>query len=561
MKSFKSFISSHSSPSVMEQYMAYYECGCGVFDEDEVTYVTEQDYTYEAIFNDMMQLHEAAGGGKVARDAAKIAKQAARFAANEKKRVDTARPRIQAIHNTYGPADQEPPSEGTLKARVNKRFDELAAMNPKDRRAAYQAANSRAKAAKISHPLSGNDKTDTAQDIPTKSAPHGHITLGMSMTPDTARHYTSPDCSTYQERNTCSGSTSGCRQGCLAKHGNYEFATNKGHMDVRTQSMTHNEAATADHATRIFQALETAHKKAKAQGKQVLTRFSVTDDSGANIHADAVSKHFPEIAQMGYTKRMSTRHDPANNVHTIFSDTGPMVKRDSTGKVTPNEENIKRRPVIQKATVDRGMPSYVVFNKRRPGATAGPDDHDRQVYNETLSKLKTVRRYEPHPSTPAPGESMEYHHEHGYGRVKVGEGENARSYRYQDHPVADKIKDVHGEEMFPADHDARNADTSSRTFLSPSGKKVGHVVAAFATASTSNKDLSSGFFHHTENIDHNGIYHDGHPAEMAKARATEAAEKPKEVNGPTSIAPPEPKAPQSAEDKKRSIFNRVKTTA
>lgn len=560
MKSFRNFIKNHTAQSVAEQYQSYYECGCGVFDDEEVTYVTENDYTYEAIFNDLMLLQEAAGDSKTARNAAKIAKQAARIAANEKKRVDTARPRIQAIHDTYGAATPEPPSEAELKGRISKRFEELSAMSPQQRKAEYSQAKERAKKARVSHPLDGNDKTDTAQDIPTHTAPHGHIALGMSMTPDTARHYTSADCSSYKERNTCSGSTTGCRQGCLAKHGNYEFATNKGHMDVRTQSMTHNPAATADHATRVYQALESASSKAKKQGKQVLTRFSVTDDTGSNVHADAVAKHFPDVVQMGYTKRLSTPHDPSKKIHTIFSDTGPMVNRSgANGMIEPNEENIKRRNVIKKATVDKGMPSYVVFNKRRPRHEAGPDDPDRQVYNETLSRLHTVRRYEPHPSQPSQGEAAEYHNPKGHGRVVAKDGQ---SYRYQDHPVADKIKDVHGNSLFPADHDARNVDHSTRTFHSPEGKPVGHVVAAFATASTSNRDLqSSGFFHHTENIDKSGVYHDGHPDEMASARANAAANAPKVTNGPTSVAPPEPAPASHGAAKKSSIFNRVKTVA
>jgi hypothetical protein len=135
-------------------------------------------------------------------------------------------------------------------------------------------------------------------------------------------------------------------------------------------------------------------------------------------------------------------------------------------------------------------------------------------YKPTLDHLKTVRKYEPLPSAPGKGESASYHHTDGHGRVE----HEGKSYRYQDHPVADPIKDTEGKKMYPADHDARNSDKSERTFKTPSGKKVGHVVAAFATKSTSNKDLhDSGFFHHIENIDKHGVYHDGHPKELDAA--------------------------------------------
>ena len=110
--------------------------------------------------------------------------------------------------------------------------------------------------------------------------------------------------------------------------------------------------------------------------------------------------------------------------------------------------------------------------------------------------------------------SEEYHHPDGYGRVT----HNGRSYRYQDYPVAKKIKGVDGRMMYPTEHDARNVDFSEKEFKTPEGKKVGHIVAAFATASTKKSKLKqSGFFHRVEDIDAKGIYHDGHPAQMEAA--------------------------------------------
>lgn len=479
----------------------------------------------------------------------------------DKKRRRTAAPKIAKMFDHFGPADKESPTASTMKKRVEARFDELSKMTPEQRKAEYKAAYHHAKHIGLNvrdggETLASNAKTDTASDIPTKHGKKGQIPLAMSMTPDDARHYTSPDASTYKSRNSCSGSFAGCRKACLAKHGNYEFATNKGHMDVNTQSLSHNEAATRNHATRTYHTLEKYAHKAKKEGKSVLTRFSTTNEEGSDIYGDATEKHFgvdhlkanphkakhqAPVIQMRYSKKLDAPHRPDQGIHSVYSDPGPMVRRtkNEKGETTHSveHENLQRRRLLRRAvTGDKKNPgkgTYTVFNRKRPSATSKPDDPVTKEYNDTMNHLHTVRRYEEHHSTPEKGEQPEYHHPNGHGRVV----HNGKSFRYQDHPVADKIKDVHGEELHPGDHDSRNADTSTRTFKDRHGNKVGHVVAAFATASTSNHDLHhSGLFHHVENIDKHGVYHDGHPAEMAlaghqakEAPSTEPKVKPKFV--------------------------------
>lgn len=425
---------------------------------------------------------------------------------------------LKKMWEVYGPADAKPAPNRVLKERIEKRFAELAAMSPKERAAEYKAANDRMKYTKVGHPVSSNEKTDTAAEIPTKRGKNGQIPLGMSFAPDHAYHYTSPDATSKVHRNVCAGSTAACRSACLAKHGNYTFIANRAAIGMRTQRLTHNEKATADHATLVHQALALASKKATKEGKSVLIRGSVTDDTGHGIHSEAIKKHFPHVEQMGYTKIAGTPHDPKNGIHTIYSDSGPMVKKDAEGKLSLERENIQRRKVLMRATQgDKnrpGMNSYMVFNKKRPGASHGPDHPRTKQYKSFMEHLKTVRRYEPLPSAPEAGEKAEYHSAKGHGRIM----HNGQSYRYQDHPVAEKIQDVHGNWKLPSEHDSRNADTSLGKYYNRNGHQVGHVVPAFATASTSNDDLhNSGFFHHTENVDEHGVYHDGHPAEMEAA--------------------------------------------
>lgn len=432
----------------------------------------------------------------------------------KEKYLEVLKPRLKRIFDTYGAADTEAPSTKTLKERVSNRFDELAHLrdhNPSEYRKQVAEAKQRRESAGIGSAISSNEKTDTVTKIPHPKGKNGHIPISMAFTPDIARHYTKSDASHAVERNVCSGSTESCRAACLAKHGNYGFSSTQAHMAIRTQALTHNEQSTRDHATLVFNEIHNIAKKAKKENKVGLVRTAVSDDTGPEIHDEAIAKHFPSsgtseyapVEQMRYTKKVDTKHEPEKGIHTIYSDPGPMVKKDKIlGNLSLARENIQRRLLDKKVV---GKPKYMVFKGKR--------DIDPR-YKPTLNKLKRVRKYEPLPSTPEKGESEEYHNSNGYGRVK----HNGRSYRYQDYPVADKIKTTEGKEIFPAEHDARNSDKSKTTYTTPAGKKVGHIVAAFATKSASNKDLQeSGFFHHIEDIDSSGTYHDGHPAQMEAA--------------------------------------------
>lgn len=487
MKTFKQFIA--------ENIFNSFEIEYDPFSKDEIQYrfggwITENQILFESSSPDWMS-----DEGK-------------------QKYMEVLKPRLKKVFDTYGPADSEAPSTSTLKQRVSDRFDTMAHLrdhDPKEYKKQVAAAKARRSAAGIGSAIASNEKTDTVTDIPHPHGPNGHIPISMAFTPDIARHYTSSDGTHAIERNVCSGSSESCRTACLAKHGNYGFSSTQAHMAIRTQGLTHNKQATEDHATLAFHEIHTAAQKAKKEKKAVLVRTAVSDDTGPEIHDEAISRHFPASGndrygpteQMRYTKKVNTRHAPEKGIHTIFSDPGPMTLHDAKGNVTGlARENIQRRSLEKKVPE---KPKYMVFNGRR--------ERDPR-YKSTLEKLKVVRKYEPLPSTPKQGEAEEYHHPEGHGRVV----HNGKSYRYQDYPVAQKIKTVSSKKIFPAEHDARNSDTTDVTFKTPEGKKVGHVVLAFATKSTSSKDLNgSGFFHHIESIDKHGVYHDGHPAEMEAA--------------------------------------------
>ena len=431
----------------------------------------------------------------------------------KKKYMQVLKPRLKKVFDTYGAADDSPPTTKMLEERVSTRFDEMSHLrdnDPKEYKIQVAAAKSRRSAAGIGPAIASNEKTDTVTKIPHSHGPNGHIPISMAFTPDIARHYTSSDGSQAIERNVCSGSSISCRTACLAKHGNYGFSSTQAHMAIRTQGLTHNEQATRDHATLVFHEIHNSAQKAKKEGKAVLVRTAVSDDTGPEIHDEAISKHFPAkgnnrygpTEQMRYTKKVNTKHSPQEGIYSIFSDPGPMTTHNQEGKISGLErENIQRRALEDKVPE---KPKYMVFNGLR--------ERDPR-YKPTLNNLKVIRKYKPLPSAPKEGEKQEYHHSDGYGRVL----HDGKSYRYQDYPVAEKIKTVDGKTMFPAEHDARNSDSTPVKLKTPEGKEVGHVVTAFATKSTSRKDLyGSGFFHHIENIK-DGIYHDGHPAEMEKA--------------------------------------------
>lgn len=432
-------------------------------------------------------------------------------------------PQLQHLHDTYGPADSKPASTKELAKRVSGRFDELTALrknSPKKYNAEVSAAKARRKApgktnsegkpiASIGHPVANNSKTESVAEVPGKNAPNGHIPVSMAFTPDTARHYTHPEGKTYIERNVCSGSSSGCRSACLAKHGNYGFTTNKAYMDGRTQALTHNEASTRDHATLAYHAMHKATKDAEAGGKKVIVRTAISDDVGPEIHDQAIKKHFPKAALMRYTKKVpSGDHDlNGDGDQKTWSDSGPMVKR-TTGKdgtVTKSlaRENIQRRGLDRKVETH---PRYMVFNQARGDEEKGAN----------IDHLKRVRKYEPLPSKPEAGEKAEHHHPDGYGRVE----HNGQSYRYQDHPIVKSVTSVSGKKMRPYEHDVRTQDTDQpiEKLKTRSGKHAGPVIPSLSTKGTPKREFeSSGFFHHIENIDKSGVYHDGHPKEMAEA--------------------------------------------
>jgi len=278
----------------------------------------------------------------------------------------------------------------------------------------------------------------------------------------------------------------------------------------------------------------------KDSGKHVLVRPDVSTGSKHNRYAEAIAnsfgpqservksgKHAPAIIA-DYSKSGGI-HDPERGIHATHSDLGPAVHTDEQGKEHLSKENVMRRGTMQKETQHEGKGSYTVFNRLRPGASDKKGGPVHKEYHDTMNKLHTIRRYELHPSEPNEHEKAhapkgsnprEYHHPEGHGRVTTSEG---HSYKYQDHPVADKHKLTTGESVFPGDTDARHMDTSSRKFKTHPDvhghqHTVGTVTPAFATSGTANDALhSSTMFHDVKDIDSKGIYHDSHPDKVKRA--------------------------------------------
>ena len=387
----------------------------------------------------------------------------------------------------------------------------------------------------MGHPCATNAKTDTVNQIPGKDAPNGHIPVSMAFTPDTARNFTGTDPKKFKEYNRCSGSSEGCRRACLAMTGNYNFTGNKVLMDAhRTQRVGHNEEATRHHATLVHGALSAATEQADKSGKGVIVRSAISDDRGPEEHDEAIKQSFPRAKLMRYTKKLPKKVDGGNYEHDsdgqhqhTWSDTGPVVNRETdakTGEVkkTVNQENISRRRLLDHKV--KTLPRYMVFNKHRGAEDAGGGNIDH---------LKRVRKYETESSTPEPGEQSNYHHPDGHGRVE----HNGKSYRYQDHPVVPNAKTTDGKSLRPYEHDARvpEIDKPKETLKTPDGKKAGGIIPSLSVKSTPKKEFErSGFFHATENIDHNGVYHDGHPAEMESAGHDEEAARQK-GSGPATV--------------------------
>lgn len=450
----------------------------------------------------------------------------------EGKYNDKMKPILQHFHDTYGPADEKPASTSQMSDEITARFkqlDKLKAEDPKEYKATMQRAKKKmtmANGSTLGHPCATNAKTDTVNDIPGKGAPNGHVPVSMAFTPDIARHYTGKDTSKFVERNVCSGSSKGCRTACLAKSGNYNFTGNKALMDARTQRLTHNATSRQHHADLVHGAMTKATEDSKKDGKGIIVRSAISDDVGPEIHDKAIGQSFPDAKRMRYTKKVPDReHDEDGQHQHTWSDTGPMVQRstDKDGNVTKsvNRENLARRSLDSKVSTH---PRYMVFNRHRGSEDQGKDNH--------VDHLKRVRKYEPYASEPEHGEKASYDHPDGHGRVE----HDGKSFRYQDHPVVQNAKTTDGKELRPYEHDARipEVDKPKEDLKDRNGKKVGPIITSLSVKSTPKKELEdSGFFHHHENIDHNGIYHDGHPAEM-EAAGHDGSQKP---SGQPAVTP------------------------
>jgi len=440
-------------------------------------------------------------------------------ASQEAKYADKMKPILQHFHDTYGPADEKPASTSQMADEIKQRFkhlDDLKANDPAEYKATMARATKKLtmqNGSTLGHPVAANAKTDTVNQIPGKDAPKGHVPVSMAFTPDIARHYTGTNTNEFVERNVCSGSSQGCRTACLAKTGNYAFTGNKALMDARTQRLTHNANARQHHADLVHGALTKATKDAENDGKGIIVRTAVSDDVGPEIHDSAIAQSFPQAKRMRYTKKVPSKEHNSEGQHQhTWSDTGPMVQRstskDGTVTKTINNENLTRRSLDSKVS---SHPRYMVFNQHRGSEDSG----------KNIDHLKRVRKYEPYASQPEEGEKDEYHHSDGHGRVAhTGADGVRRSFRYQDHSVVHNATTTDGKSLRPYEHDARipEVDKPQESLRDRNGKKVGGIVPSLSVKSTPKKELEdSGFFHHVENIDHNGIYHDGHPAEMEEA--------------------------------------------
>lgn len=461
------------------------------------------------------------------------------------KRASVASDGIKGLFKVYGDSgvrkpdgtiEKRPPTEGEHKKAVAKRFAELDAMSHEQREREYKEAHDRmtAAGARPDNILSNKTKTDTAAQVvgTAKDAKNGHISLGMNGSPDSYHFHHDDSGHNFTIHNSCAGSTEGCRLSCLSKQGLGAQATIMGHRDAYEQKANHNAAAQKDFHTVMHMQLDRAARNAKKQGKHVLVRPDVNTGNKHNRYAKAISNSFGPnssrvaagthaIVQVHDYSKSSGEHNPSEGIYATHSDLGPLV-HNGTGHV--HEENVRRRGTMERDTQVEGKGSYTVFNRPRPTEEdVAKNSKTNKEYNDTMNRLHTVRRYEPHPTEPAKGEKPEYHHKDGYGRVIAKDG---KSYRYQDHPVSDKHKLVDGSEVFAGDTDARHLDRSDRKYKTNPHKTgtqhvVGTVTPAFTTSSTSQQKIQdSALFHDVKDIDAEGIYHDSHPDKVIDALKT-----------------------------------------
>ena len=458
------------------------------------------------------------------------------------------------LENTYGKQGKAVSNSEISDNAVDtiKSFHKLDA---KGKREALSSARKKRKLSSVggSH-LSGNTKNETANDV--EIAGRKNHTYGISGSP--ARYPHIHGDGSIKDQVTCPHATESCGGGdgekgiggsCLAQKAQGQQDATRVNRDHYSQSERHSKQSNSDHVITMANEIRNAHKKATAQGRNLLLRGdNYTNDHDAKyneMHKELNAQLKKETGhgykRYGYTKNPEDKNDPENDNFKVWSNSGPFVKKNpETGKhefIKPLENRDKHMTNQTTEHDDNKHPmnQYVVANLPRPNsASKTKKDKKYKAHEEFMNNIKTFRSWkkgedvpEGHKETHVEPEHQskdEYHHPDGHGWTTKTRQENdengnvvtkKRRYHYQDYTA-----------ITPA-HDNRASDEEQNAGKTKNkhGKKVGLAIVSSAVSSTPKQDLShSTMFHDASHLDkETGILHANHPDNQEHAFAHQKA--------------------------------------
>lgn len=438
---------------------------------------------------------------------------------------------LRVLHDYHNKRDGE--SDEDLKIRQKKMISDA-----KTRRAAAGIGGSH---------LSGNTKNETANEVETNG--RENHTYGISGSPMRYPHINgdgsvSMHVTCQHATEGCGGSDTGKGTGgsCLAQKAQGQQDATRVNRDHYSQAERHSKESHADHVLTMMDEIKKAHKKAAEEGKNLLLRgdnYTNDHDKKYNAFHKALGAEISKDGSIsyqryGYTKDPSDKNDPENGNHKVWSNSGPIVKKNpETGKHEIVGPLVARHHHMKNQTTEsesnpHPMNQYVVVNIPRPNAgakKAGMKNRKFKAHEEFMNGVKKFRTWHPPknieeghretgPNVPEEArDADEYHHPDGWGwttRRSMGDDGkvSTRRYHYQDYTA-----------ITPS-HDNRASDeerTAGKT-KTREGKRVGAAIISSAVSSTPKEDLAhSTMFHDHKNLDSEGILHANHPDHYEEA--------------------------------------------
>jgi hypothetical protein len=261
-------------------------------------------------------------------------------------------------------------------------------------------------------------------------------------------------------------------------------------------------------------------------------------------------KQRPPIIANSYGKTTEL-HDPENNYHVTYSNTGPKVKNGAIVRENYKRDNnrVNQTQLATKGTNGGDLTnengnsvppknSYLVINSRR-----GSELNKQFETHVKYAKYWSAGKHESELSEKEKQEPSEAHYDGDgkltspekahYGHVTVTGSDGAnRRYFYQKHNILHpRLVNVDGHDI-PTDSRFKDEDfvPAEERYKSRNGKKAGIILATTPTTSTSVDQHHSNFTHHVDDntikhaMGNNGEYEIDSPAEQEKARSNGSKE-------------------------------------